>query len=166
MFKVIKLEATGFILCAISLLIAYIYFDMVKELAACTLCVLDRFLLIGIAFLFAISYLTRRAYFFRTIYSLNIILCLIGVVSTIRHIWLQKFQDKDTLDGFGCGGDFFYYISTLPILDAISNIFDNPTPCNDIKWQLFGLSIPMYTFILFLILIIINIKIIRETKYD
>ena len=166
MFKVIKLEATGFILCAISLLIAYIYFDMVKELAACTLCVLDRFLLIGITFLFAISYLTRRAYFFRTIYSLNIILCLIGVVSTIRHIWLQKFQDKDTLDGFGCGGDFFYYISTLPILDAISNIFDNPTPCNDIKWQLFGLSIPMYTFILFIILIIINIKIIRETEYD
>ena len=34
-------------------------------------------------------------------------------------------------------------------LDAIKNIFDNPTPCNDIKWQLFGLSIPMYTFILF-----------------
>ena len=65
MFKVIKLEATGFILCAISLLIAYIYFDMVKELAACTLCVLDRFLLIGIAFLFAISYLTKRAYFSR-----------------------------------------------------------------------------------------------------
>ena len=166
MFKVIKLEATGFILCAISLLIAYIYFDMVKELAACTLCVLDRFLLFGIAFLFAISYLTRRAYFFKTIYSLNIILCVIGIVSTIRHIWLQKFQDKDTLDGFGCGGDFFYYISTLPILDAISNIFDNPTPCNDIKWQLFGLSIPMYTFILFIILIIINIKIIRETEYD
>ena len=64
------------------------------------------------------------------------------------------------------GAIFFYYISTLPILDAISNIFDNPTPCNDIKWQLFGLSIPMYTFILFVILIIINIKIIRETRYD
>ena len=93
-------------------------------------------------------------------------MCVIGVISTIRHIWLQKFQDKDTLDGFGCGGDFFYYISTLPILDAISNIFDNPTPCNDIKWQLLGLSIPMYTFILFVILIIINIKIIRETRYD
>ena len=63
-------------------------------------------------------------------------------------------------------GDFFYYISTLPILDAIINIFDNPTPCNDIKWQLFGLSIPMYTFILFFILTIITIKILLKGKND
>ena len=166
MFKLIKLEATGFILCIISLLTAYIYFDIIKELAACTLCVLDRFLILGITIIFAISYLTKRRYFFKTLYSLNIILCIIGIISTIRHIWLQKFYDKDALDGFGCGGDFFYYISTLPFLDAIMNIFDNPTPCNDVKWQLFGLSIPMYTFILFVILIIINFKILKEGTYD
>jgi disulfide bond formation protein DsbB len=70
------------------------------------------------------------------------------------------------MDGFGCGGDFFYYISTLPILEAIMNIFDNPTPCNDVKWELFGLSIPMYTFILFLILFIINIRILIRGKHD
>ena len=46
------------------------------------------------------------------------------------------------------------------------NIIDNPTPCNDVKWQLFGLSIPMYTFILFVILIIINVKIIKEGTHD
>ena len=166
MFRLIKLEATGFILCIISLLTAYIYFDIIKELAACTLCVLDRFLILGITIIFAISYLTKRRYFFKTLYSLNIILCIIGIISTIRHIWLQKFYDKDALDGFGCGGDFFYYISTLPFLDAIMNIFDNPTPCNDVKWQLFGLSIPMYTFILFVILIIINFKILKEGTYD
>ena len=166
MFRLIKLEATGFILCVISLLTAYIYFDIIKELAACTLCVLDRFLILGITIIFAISYLTKRRYFFKTLYSFNIILCIVGIISTIRHIWLQKFYDKDALDGFGCGGDFFYYISTLPILDAIMNIIDNPTPCNDVKWQLFGLSIPMYTFILFVILIIINTKIFKEGTYD
>jgi disulfide bond formation protein DsbB len=91
---------------------------------------------------------------------------LIGIASTVRHIWLQYFYDASTINGFGCGGDFFYYISTLPILDAIINIFDNPTPCNDIKWQLFGLSIPMYTFILFFILTIITIKILLKGKHD
>ena len=70
------------------------------------------------------------------------------------------------VDGFGCGGDFFYYISTLPFSEAIKNIFDNPTPCNDIKWEFLGLSIPMYTFIIFVLLFIITIRIILEKKND
>ena len=49
MFKLIKLEVIGLGICIISLLIAYTYFDLVKELAACTLCVLDRFLFFGIS---------------------------------------------------------------------------------------------------------------------
>ena len=129
-------------------------------------CVLDRFLILGITLIFAISYLTKRRHFFKTLYSLNIILCFIGIVSTIRHIWLQYFYDETAMEGFGCGGGFFYYITTLPLLDALKNIFDNPTPCNDIKWQLFGLSIPIYTFILFLILTIITVKILLRGKND
>ena len=128
--------------------------------------VLDRFLLFGIAIIFTISLFTKRKYFFKTLTYFNLILCLIGIISTVRHIWLQKFYDKGSMDCFGCGGDFFYYISTLPILEAIMNIFDNPTPCNDVKWELFGLSIPMYTFILFLILFIINIRILIRGKHD
>ena len=166
MFKLIKLEAIGLIICILSLLIAYIYFDLVKQLAACTLCVLDRFLLFGTAIIFAVILTTRRKYFFKTLLSFNLVLCVIGIISTIRHIWLQKFYDESSMDGFGCGGDFFYYISTLPILDAIINIFDNPTPCNDIKWELFGLSIPMHTFILFVILFIISIKLLFKGKHD
>ena len=92
--------------------------------------------------------------------------CAIGIASTIRHIWLQVFKDESAIDGFGCGGGFFYYISTMPILDAIKNIFDNPTPCNDIKWQLFGLSIPMYTFILFLVLTIILFKLFFDKRTE
>ena len=166
MFKLIKLETFGFILCFISLSIAYIYFDLIIGLAACTLCMLDRFLLFGIAIIFLVSIATKRKFFFKSLLYLNLILCLIGIASTVRHIWLQYFYDASTINGFGCGGDFFYYISTLPILDAIINIFDNPTPCNDIKWQLFGLSIPMYTFILFFILTIITIKILLKGQHD
>ena len=164
MFKLIKLEVIGLSVCIISLLIAYTYFDLVKELAACTLCVLDRILLFGIACVFFISIVSKRRYLHKTLFSFNIILCVAGLLSTIRHIWLQKFQDKSTIDGFGCGGDFFYYISTLPFFEAVKNIFDNPTPCNDIKWELFGLSIPMYTFVLFVILTLINIRILYRGK--
>ncbi|MDB2461199.1 disulfide bond formation protein B [Gammaproteobacteria bacterium] len=164
MFKLIKLEVIGIGICILSLLIAYIYFDLVKELAACTLCVLDRFLVFGISFIFLLSIISKRKYFIKTLFSINLILCIIGLISTIRHIWLQKFQDKSAIDGFGCGGDFFYYISTLPFFEAVRNIFDNPTPCNDIKWEFLGLSIPMYTFILFVILTIITIKILIKGK--
>ena len=107
MFKLIKLESVGLILCILSLLTAYIYFDLIKELAACTLCVLDRFLLFGIAIIFTISLITKRKYFFKTLTYFNLILCLIGIISTVRHIWLQKFYDKGSMDGFDCGGDFF-----------------------------------------------------------
>ncbi len=164
MFKLIKLEVIGLGICIISLLVAYTYFDLVKELAACTLCVLDRFLFFGISFIFLITIILKGRYFNKTLFSLNLILCMIGLASTVRHIWLQKFQDKSAIDGFGCGGDFFYYISTLPFFEAMKNIFDNPTPCNDIKWELLGLSIPMYTFILFILLTIINIKILTRRK--
>ena len=166
MLKLIKLETIGLIICIFSLLIAYIYFDLIKGLDACTLCVLDRFLFFGISIIFLISIITNRSFFHKTLFSFNIILCSIGLISTVRHIWLQNFREKSTIDGFGCGGDFFYYISTLPLIDAIRNIFDNPAPCNEIKWQLLGLSIPMYTFILFLILTIITMKILIKGKYN
>jgi len=166
MYKLIKLEAIGLIICVLSLLTAYIYFDLVKELAACTLCVLDRFLFFGIAAIFTILITFKNKFFHVPLLVFNIILCVIGLISSVRHIWLQKFQDQSSIDGFGCGGDFFYYISTLPFSEAIKNIFDNPTPCNDIKWEFLGLSIPMYTFIIFVLLFIITIRIILEKKND
>jgi len=166
MFKLIKLETIGLIICILSLFVAYIYFDLIEGLAACTLCVLDRLIIFIIASIFLISLLTKNKYFFKTLFSFNLLLCSFGIISTIRHIWLQYFYDETVMEGFGCGGGFFYYITTLPLLDALKNIFDNPTPCNEIKWQLFGLSIPMYTFILFLILTIITIKILLRGKND
>ena len=166
MFKLIKLETIGLIICILSLFVAYIYFDLIEGLAACTLCVLDRLIIFIIASIFLISLLTKNKYFFKTLFFFNLLLCSFGIISTIRHIWLQYFYDETVMEGFGCGGGFFYYITTLPLLDALKNIFDNPTPCNDIKWQLFGLSIPIYTFILFLILTIITVKILLRGKND
>jgi len=164
MLKLIKLETVGFILCVTSLLVAYIYFDLILELQPCTLCVLDRYLLILITFIFFIIMISKRVFIFKLLNGTNLLLCVIGIISTIRHIWLQVFKDEAALDGFGCGGGFFYYISTLPLLEAIKNIFNNPTPCNDVKWQLFGLSIPMYTFILFLTLTIIVLSLFKSKK--
>ena len=160
MFKVIKLETLGLILTASSLVVAFIYFDLIKKLDACTLCVLDRYLIAFISIIFFIILISK------SLVSLNLFFCAIGIVSTIRHIWLQVFKDESAIDGFGCGGGFFYYISTMPFLDAIKNIFDNPTPCNDIKWQLFGLSIPMYTFILFFVLTIILFKLFFDKRTE
>lgn len=164
MFKLIKLETLGLIICTLSLLIAYIYFDLYKDLSACALCVLDRFLLFGISIIFIITIYNQKRIFHKTLCGISLFFCSIGLISTVRHIWLQNFKSNSEMDGFGCGGDFFYYLSNLPILEAIINIFDNPTPCNDIKWQLFGLSIPMYTFILFIILTIISLILIMEKK--
>ncbi len=164
MLKLIKLETVGFILCVTSLLVAYIYFDLILELQPCTLCVLDRYLLILITFIFFIIMISKRVFIFKLLNGTNLLLCVIGIISTMRHIWLQVFKDETTLDGFGCGGGFFYYISTLPLLEAIKNILNNPTPCNDVKWQLFGLSIPMYTFILFLTLTIIILSLFKSKK--
>ena len=166
MFKVIKLETLGLILTTSSLVVAFIYFDLIKKLDACTLCVLDRYLIAFISIVFLIILLSKREVFFKTLVSLNLFFCAIGVVSTLRHIWLQVFKDESAIEGFGCGGGFFYYISTMPILEAIKNIFDNPTPCNDIKWQLFGLSIPMYTFILFFVLTIILLKLFFDERTE
>ncbi len=166
MLKVIKLETLGLILTTSSLVVAFIYFDLIKKLDACTLCVLDRYLIAFIGIVFFIILISKRGLFFKTLVSLNLFFCAVGIVSTIRHIWLQVFKDESAIDGFGCGGGFFYYISTMPFLDAIKNIFDNPTPCNDIKWQLFGLSIPMYTFILFLVLTIILFKLFFDKRTE
>ena len=52
MFKVIKLETLGLILTTSSLVVAFIYFDLIKKLDACTLCVLDRYLIAFIGIIF------------------------------------------------------------------------------------------------------------------
>ena len=65
MFKLIKLETIGLIICILSLFVAYIYFDLIEGLAACTLCVLDRLIIFIIASIFLISLLTKNKYFLK-----------------------------------------------------------------------------------------------------
>ncbi len=158
MLKTIKLESQGLALCIISLLVAYIYFDMVLELMPCTLCLIDRFLIIAIFILFLAI---RQNIFPKITNIMAIFFSILGTISASWHIYIQEahknLEEGDF--GNGCGADIFYYIKNLPFSEAIEKTFTSSSSCVDVDWTFLGLTIPAYTLILFIILLIISFKI-------
>ena len=154
----------GLSLCIVSLLIAYFFFEQQLNLEPCPLCILDRFalVLLGIVFFagFFVSSITWR---YRLAF-INLINVGLGLLFSGRHVWIQnqEFDFETTV----CLAD------SKPITDFIAiikNSFQANADCGLISFELFGISLPGLTLILFmgiLLLICMQIYAIYQDNLD
>jgi len=151
----------GLALGIISMVFAIGYLQMIEYLAPCSLCILDRAVVIGLCIVFALALLHNPVRTGRKIYAtLAGILSLTGIGICARHIWLQNQPKGEAPE---CGAGFWHLFETMPLMSFFDTIFNSTGDCADIQWQFLGLSLPEWTLVLFVVFLLLSLAMFFTT---
>ncbi len=143
------------------LVLMAILFEHLLDLTSCPLCLVQRaiFIILGLLFLFlAAVEIYKKLYLLLA--AITTSFAVLGTALAMRQSYLQLYPDPDAT----CGASFEYILSNMPILDIFSYLLEGSSNCQKIQWQLFGLSIPMWAILCFLVLVIISVYLFISRK--
>ena len=167
MFTPRKISLIGLLLAIASMAFAIGYLQLTEELEPCPLCILDRTVVIGLGIIFLLALLQNPAQTGSRIYGvITALLSITGIAICARHIWLQNLPPDQVPE---CGAGFWYMLDSLPFARFLDTILNGSGECADIKWQLFGLSIPELTMGLFVVFLVISFALFfsnNDGKHD
>lgn len=153
-FKVRTWFMIGFLACLAMLLTAG-YFQFIKNLEPCPLCISQRVLILAIGLIFLIAALHNPKAYGIKIYSvLAFITSLVGVAVSGRHVWLQNLPPDQVPS---CGPGLEYVFKHFPLSKTVELLLSGTGECAEILWTFLGLSIPAWTLVAFIMLATISI---------
>jgi disulfide bond formation protein DsbB len=139
----------GFSACAAMMAYA-LYAQHGLGLEPCPLCILQRMAVIavGVAFLAGALHSPRGGG--RLVYAgLALLAAAAGGGVAAHHVWLQSLPADQVP---ACGPGFDYMMDAFPLSQALRMIFAGSGECAEIDWTLFGLSMPVWTLVGFVVL--------------
>ena len=153
MYRLINFLIICIVVAAMSF--AIFYLEGVLKLDPCPLCVVDRAILVAIAFvcLFGLLF-NAKGIGLWIISGLAGLLSLLGIGVAIRHIWLQGLPPDQVPE---CGPSLDYMLEVFPLDDVIKRVFTGSGQCAEIDWMMLGLTIPQQTLFLFIFLLLMII---------
>ncbi len=138
--------------CASGLLMAVFYFQKHLGLEPCPMCIFQRVAMLatGLIFLIAAVHGPKRGG--RWAYAGFAVLASgIGAFIAARHTWLQGLPEDQRPS---CGPTLDYLIGMLPLREVVETVIRGDGNCAKIGWSLLGYSIPAWTFVVFIALIL------------
>ncbi len=129
----------------IALLSFGLYLQHVVGLEPCPMCIVQRYLMILIAFfaLIGCAFASARA---AVVTGVGLILLSVaGAYVAARQSWLQWYPPEVVT----CGRDFYGMIETFPLKRAIPMIFKGGGDCSQVDWTFLGGSIANWSFVCF-----------------
>lgn len=152
----------GFIIiCA--LLAASAWFQEVKHVMPCLLCVVQRLCFLGIGIFFLLGILlanVRRLKIFLPI--LIIILSSIGAYFSGRQVWLQYTALPNNQDICGVSLDYLFRI--LPWRDAMITVLNGNHECAERSISILGLDIAAWSLMSFILFFVMGLWLIKQVK--
>ena len=142
----------SFLLLGSLFLITVAYFmEYVMEMKPCILCQLQRVSVFLVAF-FSLLGLCHKNFslgVFKLYLSFILLSILFGVYLSSRQLYLQNLPVELVPN---CVPDLNYLLDTLPIFEVFLLALQGDGNCAEVVWSLFGISIPGWTFLGFLLL--------------
>ena len=127
-------------------LLAYgLYLQHMVGLVPCPMCIVQRYALIFIAIISALTALTRRKGLQVTGAAVLLVGAVFGAYVAARQSWLQWYPPEVV----SCGRDFYGMIETFPLQRAIPMIFKGGGDCTKVDWTFLGGSIANWSFVCF-----------------
>jgi disulfide bond formation protein DsbB len=126
------------------------YFQFVGGLEPCPLCISQRIgiLLTGIVFLIAGLHDPGRAGV--KVYAvLGTLAALGGGAVSVRHVWLQHLPPEEVPE---CGPGLEYVFNNFPLTETLKLMLSGTGDCAKVDWTFWGLSMPAWTLVAFLML--------------
>ena len=144
----------GFLICAASLGFAY-FLQFYRDLEPCPLCIFQRLAILALGIVFLVAAAHHPLGWGRRIYAL-LILVIGGIGAGIagRHVWLQHLPPEQVPE---CGPGLDYMLDVFPLSETITTVLQGSGECGEVSWTFLGLSIPTWTLLLFIGLIVMGV---------
>jgi disulfide bond formation protein DsbB len=149
--------ALGAVLCAA--LMAYaLYAQYELGLEPCPLCIFQRIAVIGCGVVFAVAAIHNPGRAGAIVYALlGFFVAAAGAAVAMRHVWLQSLPPSEVP---ACGPGLNYMMETLPFSEVISKVFLGSGECAAADWSVLGLSMPAWTLVFFLMMMVASLALI------
>lgn len=139
--RIFALIALG---CA-ALLAFGLYLQHVVGLEPCPMCIVQRYALVLIALVAALTASTGKKGLHIVGAVLLVVLAGLGAFVAARQSWLQWYPPEVV----SCGRDLYGMIETFPLQRAIPMIFKGSGDCSAVDWTFLGGSIANWSFLCF-----------------
>ncbi|HEA54173.1 hypothetical protein LCGC14_0637910 [marine sediment metagenome] len=146
--------ACVFALCAGLLGVAF-YMQYVMGLEPCPLCWLQRFGFMGAGLVSLVAALHGPKQLGLRVYGLLLAVTAgAGLGMAVRQLWLQNLPADQVP---ACGPSVDYMLEVLPWSDVLTTALRGTGDCAAVVWRFLGLSIPGWTAIFFVLLVILGL---------
>lgn len=152
----------GLVACAAILGVA-LYMEFAMGLDPCMLCMSQRFIYLGLAFVFMLGALHNPYFGGHARYGLLLlILSIIGLGLAGRQLYLQSLP-ADLVPA--CGPSFSYMVDAFPFTEVLITMIKGSGSCAEVQWSFLSLSIAGWSFVLFSGLAIYSLRLaVARTK--
>jgi len=154
----IRLLCFGGFLVSAGLMAAAIYFQYVRQLEPCPLCIVQRWFVIAVGLLLLAGALHNpRAWGQRVYGAFTILFAGLGAAVAARHVWIQNlppFQQP------GCGADLDTMLSSFPLLKTAALVWAGTSDCATVTWRFLGFSMPAWVLAFFMGFIVLGLVLI------
>jgi disulfide bond formation protein DsbB len=141
---------TGAFICALSLLIAVVYFQQYLGLEPCYLCITQRAFVAAAGVIFLLAAIHNPQGNKQKIYPISsTIAALCGGYFSAKQIWLQNLPEESIPV---CGPPVDYLFDVFPASEVISMLIRGDGNCAKVQWELLGFSMPEWVLLIFIIL--------------
>ena len=145
--------AAIFLWSVLMMLGAYFFFQLYLGLMPCPLCVSQRIFVILAGSLALVAALHAPKGWGESLYSVLISTSVLaGIAVASRQLWLQSLPEDKVP---ACGPTLGYLMDFFPWQDVVNAMFLGEGSCAEVKWQLLGLSIPAWTLLAFVVMLVL-----------
>jgi len=140
----------GFLVCT-GLLGYAIYLQLAMGLEPCPLCIFQRlaFTALGLLFLIGAVHGPSNRPGRVTYGVLAFIAAAVGIGIAARHVYVQLLPPELSTS---CGPPLAFLSETMGPLEVFRTVLTGTGNCGDIDWSLFGLTMPMWSLVWFVVL--------------
>jgi protein dithiol:quinone oxidoreductase len=137
-----------------------LYLQHVVGLEPCPMCIVQRYALVLVAIVAAVTAMAKSKGLLITGSVLTLVISGFGAFVAARQSFLQWYPPEEA----SCGRDFYGMIETFPLKRAIPMIFKGSGDCTKIDWTFLGGSIANWSFLCFVAIGLVMVLIVQQAK--
>jgi disulfide bond formation protein DsbB len=158
-FDAVPRRVLGLVAVACVALLAFgLYLQHVVGLEPCPMCIVQRYAMVLIALVAAVSAALKSRGAHLAGAGLMVLLAGFGAFVAARQSWLQWYPPETA----SCGRDFYGMIETFPLRRAIPMIFRGSGDCTAVDWTFLGGSIANWSFVWFVFFVLVGLLLLAR----
>ncbi len=137
----------------VALLVFALYLEHARQLEPCPMCALQRLAYLVVAVVALPAAIHKPGHLGLRLYSVPVIVALLaGLAVAVQHVRLQHLPADQVP---ACGPGLDYMLEVFPLREALQMILSGSGECAEVQWRFLGLSIPEWSVVNFLLLLIV-----------